>query len=140
MPFFVITSKDVTEAISSLNSTVSRTPDGIPCVFLKKTASMLSKPLTLIFNLSLETGSVPALWKQALIAPIFKKGRRNNPENYRPVSLTSALCRILEKILHKKIMSHLIDSNLISKAQHGFLVGRSTLTQQLSFFDHLTKF
>ena len=140
MPFFVITSKDVTEAISSLNSTVSRTPDGIPCVFLKKTASMLSKPLTLIFNLSLETGSVPSLWKQALIAPIFKKGRRNNPENYRPVSLTSALCRILEKILHKKIMSHLINSNLISKAQHGFLVGRSTLTQQLSFFDHLTKF
>ena len=139
MTSFSVTTDDIRNAIQSLKNTVSRTPDGLPCLFFKKTITNIVKPLQLIFNQSLLSGKLPEVWKQALVVPIFKKGRRNNPENYRPVSLTSVACRILEKIIHTKINIHLSNNNLLSNFQHGFLNKRSTLTQQILFFDQLTK-
>ena len=140
MESFDITSLDVLGAIASLKNTVSRTPDDIPCMFIKQTAKTITIPLTIIFNHSLKQGKIPDIWKRALVVPIFKKGQRNKPENYRPVSLTSVMCRIMEKIFHKKITSHLLKNQLLSNCQHGFLAKRSTLTQQFSFFEQLTIF
>ena len=71
--------------------------------------------------------------------PLFKKGEKNSPANYRPISLTSVLCRVLEYILHIYITNHLISQNLLSSIQHGFISNRSTLTQQLQFFEDLTR-
>ena len=107
MPPFLITSEDIIDAIKNLKNTVSQTPDGIPCLFYKKAVSSIISPLTIIFNTSLESGTVPEIWKKALVVPIFKKGNRNNPENYRAVSLTAVACRVKEKISHKKITLHL---------------------------------
>ena len=140
MPSFLITSEDIVDAIKNLKTTVSQTPDSIPCLFYKKAVSSITIPLTIIFNTSLESGTVPEAWKKALVVPIFKKGNRNKAENYRAVSLTSVACRIKEKISHKKITFHLQDYNLLSNCQHGFIIRRSTLTQQLSFMNHLTNF
>ena len=70
--------------------------DGIPPKLLKEIVEQISTPLAKLFNLSLEEGMVPSEWKEANITPLFNKGSRNKPENYRPVSLTSVVCKLLE--------------------------------------------
>ena len=99
----------------------------------------LLEPLSIIFNLSLTSGIVPADWKHAIVTPIFKKGTKGEPGNYRPVSLTSILCKIFESILKDSIMDHLQDQKLIKDSQHGFMPGRSCATNLVLFQDKLTK-
>ena len=79
--------------------------DGIPPKLLLEIVEQISIPLTTVFNLSLEEGIVPLEWKEANIIPLFKKGSRNKSENYRPVSLTSVICKLLERLLK----DHLVD-------------------------------
>jgi hypothetical protein len=98
----------------------------------------LAPVLAKIFNKSLETGEVPADWKEANVTLIFKKGSRATPENYRPVSLTSVSCKLLESIIKDRIMAHLKKHRLIRKSQHGFMPGRSCTTNLLAFFDKAT--
>ena len=95
-------------------------PDGIPSRLLKEIASELSPILTLLFNASLQQGNIPDDWRKALVTPLFKKGNRNDPTNYRPISLTSICCKLLEHIIYSNIMSHLNEHNILSDAQFGF--------------------
>ena len=76
---------------------------------------------------------------QSYIAPIFKKGRRDLPSNYRPVSLTCIACKILEGIIKEDIMDHLQEEGLISTRQHGFMAGRSCLTNLLDAMEDWTR-
>jgi len=69
-------------------------PDGLPARLLKETASEIAPAVSLLFQVSLDQGKVPASWKVALIAPVFKKGNRSSAANYRPISLTSILCKL----------------------------------------------
>jgi hypothetical protein len=133
-----ISKEDILLAIFQLKSSVSQTPDSIPSLFVKRTSTQLLRPLSIIFGFSIYSGQVPALWKKAIVVPIHKKDKINDPSNYRPISLTSVICRIFEKILHKNMMLHLLNNRIISDAQHGFVYGRSTQTQQLHFLDKLT--
>ena len=133
-----ITSLEIHNCILKLNNSISQTPDSVPAIYIKKTSSQLLQPLLCIFNHSLHFGDVPSLWKTAIVKPIYKKGKINNPKNYRPISLTSVICRLLEKIVHNRLLTHLLNNNIISKAQHGFIVKRSTQTQQLYLLDKLT--
>ena len=96
---------------------------------------------TKLFNLSLEEGIVPSEWKEENITPLFKKGTRNNPENYRPVSLTSVsvVCKLLETLIRDHMVEFLIKHKLINTSQHGFLKARSCLTNLLCFFEEITK-
>ena len=91
----------------------------------------LSKPFKLLFDLTLFEGTIPNNWKNAEVRPIFKKGDKSNPGNYRPVSLTSVICKVFETFIKKALYDHLIDNNLLSKHQYGFVSGRSTITQLL---------
>ena len=75
--------------------------DGIPPKLLLEIVEHISIPLATVFNLSLEEGIVPLNWKEANIIPLFKKGSRNKSENYRSVSLTSGICKLLERLLLK---------------------------------------
>ena len=95
--------------------------DGIPPKLLKEIVEQFSTPLANVFNLSLEEGIVPAEWKEANITPLFKNGSRNKPENYRPVSLTSVVCKLLEKLIRDHMVEFLVKHKLINKSQHGFL-------------------
>ncbi len=104
----------------------------------KKTSTVLLIPLCLIFNYSLSTSTIPSLWRKSIVVPLFKKGKREDPKNYRPVSLTSVICRLMEKIIHFRILDHFFKNNLISSAQHGFISKRSTQTQQVIYLDKLT--
>ena len=87
---------DVLNLLLSLDTNSSMGPDGIHPLLLRECAKNLAYPLYLIFTKSLQTSTVPLAWKQSLIIPIFKKGTRQDPLNYRPISLTSICCKILE--------------------------------------------
>ncbi len=100
----------------------------------------LVKPLCALFNISLETGAIPQDWKDANVTPLFKKGSRNMAENYRPISLTSIICKILESIVKDNIVKHLEKFKLIRDSQHGFRMGRSCLTNLLHFMEIVTRF
>ncbi len=94
-------------------------PDGITPSILQRLEDSVVAPLQIIFNRALETGDSPKDWKTASVTPIFKKGTKGDPSNYRPDSLTSVPCKILESIIKDRVMSHLLENNLIRKSQHG---------------------
>ena len=97
-------------------------------------------PLAYVFNMSLQEGIVPLEWKEAnIIIPLFKKGSRNTSVNYRPLSLTLVICKLLESIIRDHIMDFLIKHKLINPSQHGFLKSKSCLTNLLCFFEEITK-
>ncbi|KAK4824681.1 hypothetical protein QYF61_017405 [Mycteria americana] len=88
-----------------------------------------------IYQLSWLTGEVPADWRLANVTPIFKKGRKEDPGNYRPVSLTSVLGKLMEQIILSAIARHVENNQGIKPSQHGFRKGRSCLTNLISFYD-----
>ena len=100
----------------------------------------LTSPLSIIYTRCLEEGLVPLDWKSANITPIFKKGSKASPGNYRPVSLTSILCKVMESIVRDAIVQHLTNYRLIRDSQHGFMRGRSCLTNLLEYLEAITKF
>ena len=131
-----ILEKEVSETLKELDPHSAAGPDGVAAYVLVQCADQLSKPLTFLFNLSLQTEKLPSIWKTGDIIPIFKnKGSRNCASNYRPVSLTSILCKVMEKIVRRKISEHLEDIKFLVQGQHGFREGRSTLTNLLEFYD-----
>ncbi len=95
--------------------------------------------MAIIFNKSLESGVVPQDWRDAFITPIFKKGPKSDPGNYRPVSLTSICCKIMESCLKDSISKHLEEQNLITSTQHGFYRGRSCTSNLLEFMEQVTE-
>ena len=107
--------------------------DGTAPKILKVTVEQMCTPLAHVFNLSLQEGIVPLEWKEAIIIPLFKNGSRNKSVNYRPVSLTSVICKVLETIIRDHMMDFLIQHELINPSQHGFLKARSCLTNVLFF-------
>ncbi len=122
-------SSDVVETIlRSLDEHKSSGPDELHPKILKILTPFIAKPLAHLCNLSLATGQVPNDWRTAKFCPIFKKGSREISGNYRPVSLTSIVCKMLESILKQSIMHHLQRTEAISKSQHGFLPKKSCLT------------
>ena len=113
--------------------------DGIPPKLLKEIVEQISTPRVKLFNLSLEEGIVPSEWKEANITPLFKKGSRNKPEHYRPVSLTSVVCKLLKTLIIYHMLEFLVKHKLTSTSQYGFLNARSYLTNLLCFFEEITK-
>ena len=81
--------------------------DNIHPAILKNLSEVFAKPLTEIFQTSIESGRLPCDWKDACVTPLFKKGSKTEPGNYRPVSLTSIVCTVMEKIIRKHIIDHL---------------------------------
>ena len=95
-------------------------PDKIPGKLLKVMVSEISPCLSLVFAASLHQGTVPQDWKLALVTPLFKKGNRKEPSNYRPIFLTCICSKLLEHIIHTSVMSNLMDYNIFSNAQFEF--------------------
>ena len=106
---------------------------------LKICADSLAIPLTKLFTKSLETGKVPTSWKEAKVTPIFKKGNKKQACNYRPVSLTSVVCKLLERLIRTRIMKHIDVNDLLTDNQYGFRAKRSTTIQLLRVLDQWTE-
>ena len=133
-----IEEEEVLEMLQSANPFKSLGPDGIHPRILKELAVQLYRPVTHIFRTSLRTGKVPRAWKTANVVPIYKKGSKLAVENYRPVSLTSCLGKILERIIRKRVTGLLEKTALVTQ-QHGFRPKRSCLTNLLSVMETWTK-
>ena len=101
----------------------------MPNRVLQECASEISPALTAIFQKSVDSGELPRDWRNANIAPVFKKGDKHLPENYRPVSLTCVASKLLEHIICRHLLDHLDKHNVLTSLNHGFRAGYSCETQ-----------
>ena len=131
------TEKDIVDSINTIPTHSAAGPDKMPSMILKNCKEELAKPLYKIWRKSLNTGEIPQLYKVQSIVPIFKKGSKASPSNYRPVSLTSQVIKVFERVLRIKIVEYLEENNILTKHQYGFLSGRGTLSQLLSHLENI---
>lgn len=129
--FLTITPQDVDIALRDLDITLQAGPDCIPNIFLKHCKQSLSLALSIIFNKSLCEGVFLDQWKESYLSPIHKKGPKHLVENYRGIAKLSAIPKIFEKIVKDKI--YVMISRSITPHQHGFLSGKSTTTNLVSY-------
>ena len=101
-------------------------PDKIPAKLVTISAPFISNHLTIISNQSLSQGTFPYDWKKSKVTPIYKKGPKHDMNNYRSISVISAITKVMEKIAHNQIYSYLQNENMLSPALHGFRQGYST--------------
>ena len=132
-----IVTNDIQKRLSNLNVKKSVGPDGISpkILILKELSNEIAEVISGIFQESIDEGTVPQLWKKAHVTALFKKGAKSNPSNYRPISLTCILCKVLESIIRTAILDHLTQNNLICKNQYGFVPKRSTSLQLLKVME-----
>ena len=126
-----ITQEQILIALQSLNPNKSPGPDKVHPKILKELSEQLQYPVWKLFNRSLKEGRIPRRWKIAEVRPIFKKGSKTTPGNYRPVSLTSVLCKLLEGFIRHALYEHLVENKLLAKEQFGFCKGRTCTSQLL---------
>ena len=134
----IVTPDAVRKKLNGLDASKAQGPDRIPPRVLKELSNELSTPLCLLFNKSIESGIVPSDWRSAEVTAIFKKGSKSEPGNYRPVSLTCIVCKVLESIIRDTLTSHFHDNNLYANCQHGFRSKRSCMTQLMEVMEDLT--
>ncbi len=113
-------------------------PDEIPPLLYKRCADSLSFPLSCLFKKSMSSGELPPVWKCAFITPVFKNGDKTAVENYRPISVTCAICLIFERLIKADLMSHLNRNGLLTDQQFGFRAKRSVEAQLLLCLDKWT--
>ena len=126
--------------IKSLNISKSTGPDEFHPRFLKETVDSISLPVTMLFNKSLSEGKLPNEWKLANVTSIFKSGDKTKASNYRPISITCILCRLLENVVKTTIMTHCTENAIFSDSQYGFRPKRGCILQLLKVFDDWTKY
>ena len=125
--------------MSGLNPSKASGPDQVPARLLKELSKELAPVVTALYKQSFDTGDVPEEWTTAWITPVFKKGSRSDPANYRPVSLTCILCKLMEHVLCTHIRGHLERHGILTPEQHGFRGKHSCETQLLMTTHELLK-
>ena len=133
MPAIDITVPGVMKLLQNLKPGKAAGPDSVSPRVLKELAVVVADPLTRIYRKSLSEGRVPSDWKHALVAPIYKKGQRYDPANYRPISLTCIASKVMEHVICSGLMRHATENGIFYSLQHGFRDRRSCETQLLEF-------
>jgi hypothetical protein len=133
-----ITAYMVYNILSHLKPSLSSGPDNIPNVLLKNCCVSLAEPLRKIFEISLQTNTLPKDWLTAIVCPIYKKGVVDDVQNYRPISLTCTCCRVFERIICNTIIEFLQNNKLLHPEQHGFVRKKSTTTNLVQSFHDWT--
>ena len=135
----VISEDDVRKVLKNLQPDKSPGPDNIHPRILKECANELAVPLTTLFRNTMELSKLPREWKDANVTPVYKKGPKSSANNYRPISLTSVCCKVLEKLIRDAVLDHMLQNKFLSDKQHGFVHGRSCTTQLLKVIDLWTE-
>ncbi|PKU29605.1 rna-directed dna polymerase from mobile element jockey- hypothetical protein [Limosa lapponica baueri] len=124
--------------LAKLDIHKSMGPDGMHPQVLRELADVVAEPLSIIYERSWRTGEVPEDWRKANITPVYKKGKKEDPGNYRPISLTSVPWKIMERLVLEVISKHIEDKEVIGSGQHGFTKGKSCSTNPVAFYDVIT--
>jgi len=129
--------EDIEKAIDKIPTTSAPGPDGIPAILLKNCKKSLSTPIYYIWRDSLDKGIVPSNLKEAEIIPIHKGGSKAYPKNYRPISLTSHITKLFERVVRKEMIDYLEKNGFMNKNQHGFRKGHSCLSQLITHYNNI---
>ena len=121
-----------------MNPNKSPGPDNLGPRVLKELTEDISPILLMIFRRLLKTGEIPEDWRTANVIPVYKKGQKYQADNYRPISLASMCCKIMEHVIASQIMNHGEENDILYPLQHGFRRGRSCETQLIEFIDDLS--
>ena len=127
----IVTPEIVKRELLKLNPSKSPGEDQIHPRILKENADALCEFLSSMFAKSLTNAQLPEDWRTAVVVPLHKKGSKKLVENFRPVSLTSIVCKLLESVVRDAILNHMETNNLFNVTQHGFRSKRSCVTQLL---------
>ena len=138
MPDISLTAENIKKKLEQLDIHKAAGPDQIPCLILKKFSDLLTPILLRIFRRSYEESRVPLQMKEALIVPLHKSGSKLLTNNYRPVSLTPIIAKVLESLMYDALLSHVEDNDILNDVQHGFRRNRSTNSNLLFFWDKVT--
>ena len=128
----------VSKTLSKCKTSRSLDPVGFSTSFVKKLKSTLAYPLAVLFTHIFECGVIPDAWRVAHVTPVHKKGVSSSVENYRPISLTSVMCKVFERIVKEQMLGYLCKHGLITRHQHGFLSQHSTTTELLETLNDWT--
>ena len=128
---------EISKILGNLNNRKSSGSDELSARFLQLCAPHVAEPLTYIFNASISTGVYPDHLKIARVTPIFKKGSRDDPGNYRPISVLSTVNKIFERILHNRLYKYLTKFNILYEYQFGFRKGHSTTQALVDITDRI---
>lgn len=131
----MINETNVENILSKVDVNKNGGPDGIPNIFLRHTSGQLSKPLSMLFIKSINSGEFPIKFKTSFITPIFKKGKKSEVNNYRPVCLLNGFAKVFERLVHEHVYPQVIGR--IKDNQHGFVRKRSTLTNLATYTDYI---
>ena len=130
-----ITEEVIYEKLASLKTDKSPGPDNIHPRVIHELKFQLCTAFEILFKLSLKVGQLPDEWKSSVVSVLHKKGDKKIISNYRTISLTCIVCKIMESIIRDKIMEYFINNSLFSSKQFGFIKGRSTTLQLLNIID-----
>ena len=133
-----ITEKMVKDKLMKLKTNKSPGPDQIHPRVLHEIADAIIMPVTYIFCTSLRTKKLPQDWKNANVSAIYKKGKKSHPGNYRPVSLTAVLCKVMESLIRDAVMNHMKENNLFSEKTiwlHHWQVNHATAFESDGYMD-----
>jgi hypothetical protein len=120
MEFSPITGMEVVKVLRYSKQKNSVAYDGVSVRIIKQYAHFIKKPLTYILNLSLTSGICPERCKYSIVRPIHKKGKMDDLNNYRPISLLTAISKILETLMYNRLVHHLTTNKILTSAQYGF--------------------
>ncbi|MEW8548727.1 MAG: reverse transcriptase family protein, partial [Candidatus Thiodiazotropha sp.] len=139
MPDIRISETGILHLLKNLKPKKAAGPDRIKPVVLQELREELAPILKVLFERSLDSGTVPSVWTSANVSPLFKKGDKSTAANYRPISLTCILCKVMEHIIASNIVKHLDSNGLMYDLQHGFRERRSCETQLASLIEDLAR-
>ena len=133
-----VTLPELSNCLKSMSSSKASGEDGITVAMLRMTFSVVGPHLLNIINSSLTSGVIPVCWKTATVMPIFKSGCREDPSNYRPISILPTVAKLAERVVCTQLLEYLISYDVLCDEQHGFRPGRSTESAMLDAVSYLT--
>ena len=139
MEDFSISVASILKLLQNLKPGKAAGPDRLKPLLLKELREEIAPIMQVIFECSIQTGKLPTEWCRPQVTPVFKKGDKSSAANYRPISLTCILCKVLEHIMASHLVKHLDKHDLLYDLQHGFREKRSCETQLTMLFEDLAK-
>ena len=128
----------ILDKLNKINITKSPGPDGLHPRILYELRYELLEPLIIPFQSSYQLGKLPDDWKIGHVTAVYKKGNKSDPSNYRPISLTSIICKLMASIIRDYIVHFFFENSYFSNKQYGFIKGRFTVLQHLKIMNDWT--